>query len=141
VWRIPPWQPAALILLATVLIALDIYGHLSLGALLMAAFIAFAALVAAGCAARYLLVADEDGIWVRRIFGEQLIEWGDVAKIEMTIIHHNSMTVRITRADATHLDVPPSLLQPSVPTKMRKVRASIDAVATQLAEIAAQQRA
>ena len=64
-WRIPTWQPPALILLATALLAYDIYGSPSIGALIVTAVIAAAALVAALVAVRYVLVADAEGIWVR----------------------------------------------------------------------------
>lgn len=140
VWRIPPWQPAALILLATALLALDLYADLSTPARATAGLIALAALVAAGCGARFLLVADDDGIWVRRILGERLVEWPDVANVETIVVSRNAMTVRITRADGTHLDVPPSLVQPALPTGMRKARRAIGAVATQLAELAREQQ-
>jgi hypothetical protein len=139
-WRIPPWQPAALILLGTVLIALDLYAHISTAAKATAALIALAALVAAGCAARFLLVADDDGIWVRRLFGERLVEWSEVAKVETVVLHRNAMTVRITRIDGSHLDVPPSLVQPALPTGMRKAQKAIGVVATELAEVAKHQK-
>jgi hypothetical protein len=140
VWRIPPWQPAALIVLATVLIAIDIYGRPSPGLMLMAGFVAAAALVAAGCAVRYLLVADEDGIWVRRVFTQELVEWHDVAHIEMTTAHRNGMTVRITRVSGAYVDVPPSLLLPTLPMNMRKVRSIVHGTATYLSDLAAEQR-
>jgi len=137
VWRIPPWQPAALVLLATALGALDIYGHPSSIWMIMAAFVAVAALVAAGCWLRYLLVADEDGIWVRRIFAEELVEWRDVAHVAMTSAHRNGMTVRITRVDGSYVDVPPSLLLPTRPTRMPDVRSQIHGIATHLGQLAA----
>ena len=140
VWRIPPWQPAALILLATALLALDLYADLSTAAKATAGLIALAALVAAACAARFLLVADDDGIWVRRILGERLVEWPDVANVETIVLNRNAMTVRITRADGTHLDVPPALVQPALPTGMRKARRAIGVVATQLMELAKRQQ-
>lgn len=140
VWRIPPWQPAALIVLATVLIAVDMYGRPSPGPMLMAGFVAAAALVAATFAIRYLLVTDADGIWVRRLFTQELVEWHDVAQIEMTTAHRNGMTVRITRGSGTHVDVPPSLLLPTLPMNMRKVRSIVHGTAMYLSEIAAEQR-
>src|SRR6476659_1829381 len=47
IWRVPPWQPAALILVATVLIALVMYGRFAVGAALMMGALAAAALVGA----------------------------------------------------------------------------------------------
>ena len=138
-WRIPSWQPAALILLATVLLALDLYAHLSLGPLIMTAVIAAAALVAAGFAVRYLLVADGSGIWVRQLFGEQLVEWRDIADIEVEHVRGTTYTIRITRTDGKFVDVPPSLLQPTLPTSVRKARAVVSTVARRLIDIAAEQ--
>ncbi len=139
-WRIPSWQPAALILLATVLLALDLYAGLGLGPLIMTAAIAAAALVAAGFALRYLLVADDEGIWVRQLFGERLVEWRDIADIEVEHVRGTTYTIRITRANGTFVDVPPSLLQPTLPTSVRKARAVVSTVARRLIEIAAEQR-
>lgn len=135
-WRIPSWQPAALILLAAVLIAFDIYGSPGIGALLMTAIIAAAALVAAVFAMRYLLVADEDGIWVRTLFGQQLVEWPDVADVDVTHVRGTTSTVRITRMGGSFVDVPPSLLQPTLPTNARKALAIVGAVARQLSDLA-----
>jgi hypothetical protein len=137
VWRIPPWQPAVLLLLTTVLAAVDIYGHPSTVAMIVAAFLAIAALVAAVCAVRYALVADEDGIWVRKVFTVTLVEWTDLAHAELTTAHRTGMTVRITRHDDSYVDVPPSLLLPTVPTTMPKARSIIHNVAMRLNAIAA----
>ena len=141
VWRIPPWQPAVLILLATVLLGLVSYGHFSLGPEQMMGLIAAAALVCAGFALRLLLVADDDGIWVRRVLREQLVEWRDVASVEMTALRGSTVTVRITRANGSHVDVPPSLLLPTLPTSIRKVRSVVHRTATELGAIAAGRQA
>jgi hypothetical protein len=140
VWRIPPWQPAGLLLLTAVLAALDIYGDLNLGALLMTAVIALAAFVGAVFALRFLFVADEDGIWVRGLFKERLVEWDDVARVELTTVRHNSATIRITRSDDTFVDVPPSLLLPAKPTSIPKVRSMLHAKVLLLGELVEQQR-
>lgn len=139
-WRIPSWQPAALILIAAVLLALDIYGSLGFGPLLLTAVLAGAALVSAGLAVRYLLVADEEGIWVRSVFSEQVVEWPDVADIDVTHVRGTTMTVRITRRNGKFVDVPPTLLQPTLPTGARKARAVVGTVARRLIDITAQQQ-
>jgi len=100
IWRIPAWQPAALVLVATGLIALVMYGHFAIGPGLMMGVIAAAALVGAGVAMRFLLVADDDGIWVRRLFSEQLVEWHEVSSIETVHLHANTPTLRIARSNA-----------------------------------------
>lgn len=140
VWRIPSWQPAALILLATVLLAYDIYGSPSVGALIMTIVITVAALVGAFLAVRFVLVADEDGIWVRSAAAQHLVEWADIHDIEVTHVRGTTSTVRITRADGTFVDVPPSLLQPTLPTSARKALAVVSTVARRLNDLRAQQR-
>jgi hypothetical protein len=138
IWRIPAWQPAALILVATGLIALVMYGHFAIGPGLMMGVIAAAALVGAGVAMRFLLVADDDGIWVRRLFSEQLVEWHEVSSIETVHLHANTPTLRIARTNGTHVDVPPTLLQPALPTGIRKARALVGTVGRQLLAITAE---
>lgn len=123
-------------LLTTALAALDIYRRPSAIPAFAAAFVAVSALVAAVCAMRYLLVADEDGLWVRRIFSETLVEWRDVDRVEMTTAHRSGMTVRITRHDGRYVDVPPSLLLPTLPTTLPKTRSRIHTVAMRLNALA-----
>jgi hypothetical protein len=139
VWRIPPWQPALLILLATGLIALELYADLSVGARIMNAVIAAASLIGACLALRYLLVADTDGIWVRRLVHEELVEWDDVANVDVTLTRRNASTVRVTRRNGSYVDVPPSLVLPTVPTSIRKARSLMSDVARTLLGLAAQQ--
>jgi Bacterial PH domain len=140
VWRIPPWQAAALLLLTTALAAIDIYARPSAIPAFAVAFVAVSALVAAVCAIRYLLVADEDGLWVRRVASETLVAWPDVERVELTTAHRSGMTVRITRHDGSYVDVPPSLLLPTVPTTIVKTRSRIHTVATRLNALAAAQQ-
>lgn len=140
VWRIPSWQPAALILVATALLAYDIYGSPSAGALIMTIVIAVAALVSAYLAVRFVLVADEDGIWVRSALNQHVVEWSDIAEIEVTHVRGTTSTVRISRTDGTFVDVPPSLLQPTLPTGARKTLAVVSTVARRLNELNAEQR-
>jgi hypothetical protein len=97
-------------------------------------------LVGAFLAVRYLLVADEDGIWVRSAVGQHLVEWPDVADIEVTHVRGTTSTVRITRVNGTFVDVPPSLLQPALPTGARKALAVVSTVARRLNELAARAR-
>ncbi len=139
-WRIPSWQPAALILVATALLAFDIYGSPSVGALIMSCVIAAAALAGALLAVRYVLVADDTGIWVRSALGQHVVEWNEVADVDTTHVRGTTWTVRITRANGTFVDVPPSLLQPTLPTGARRARAVVGTVARRLADLQAAQR-
>jgi len=140
IWRVPPWQPAALILVATALLALVMYANFAVGPALMMGVLAAAALVAAGLAVRYVLVADEDGIWVRRLFSVQIVDWNELSTIETVHVHANTLTLRITRVDGTHVDVPPTLLQPALPTSIRRARAMVGTVGQRLLAIAAEKR-
>ncbi|HEY2273173.1 MAG TPA: PH domain-containing protein [Jatrophihabitantaceae bacterium] len=139
-WRIPSWQPAALIVFATALLALDIYASLSLGPLVLTVLLAVAALATAGLAVRYQMVADDEGIWVRGVFSEELVEWRDIADIDVTHVRGTTMTVRITRRNGKFVDVPPTLVQPTLPTGVRKARALVGDVARELLDLAAEQR-
>jgi hypothetical protein len=137
VWRIPPWQAAALLLLTTVLAAVDLYARPSVVPMLVAAFVAVMALFAAVGAIRFLLVADEDGIWVRRLFTVTLVGWADIERVEMASAHRGGMTVRITRRDGTCVDVPPSLVLPAMPTTLPNARRLVQGVANELNSLAA----
>jgi hypothetical protein len=128
------------LLLTTVLAAVDIYARPSIIPLLAAAFFAGAALLGAVCAIRFLLVADDDGIWVRRLISVTLVEWSDVDYVALTTEHRSGMTVRINRRDGSHVDVPPSLLLPTVPTKIPTARAMVHGVANRLNALAAARR-
>jgi hypothetical protein len=138
VWRIPPWQPAGLILLATILLAIDLYGDLSVGALIMTAAIAAAALVVAAFAIRLALVADDYGIWVRRLFKVRIVPWRDVASVGATPVSRNNLTVRIGLREGGFVDVPPSLLLPTLPTKVRNAQTNVHLVALKLSRLAAE---
>ncbi len=137
VWRIPSWQPAGLILLAAALSAYDIYGSPNIAPLLAAAVLAAAALGAAVVAVRYLLVADDEGIWVRSMFSTRLVEWRDIADIAVHHVRGTTYTVRITRRNGTFVDVPPTLLQPTLPSSARKAHAVVGTVARRLLDLTA----
>lgn len=140
-WRIPPWQPAVLVLVATGLLALDLNAHLSVGALIMTGIIAAASLLGAVVALRYLLVADDSGIWVRHLLRTDLVEWDDVKDVEMAVGRRNSTTIRISRYAGGYVDVPPALLLPTLPTRMARVRSIMHGTATHLKALAAARRA
>ena len=118
--------------------ALDIYGHPSTGVLVLAIALAVLCLSLAVCAIRYLLVADDEGVWVRDLLQERHVPWTELRKVEVTQGRRGSMTLRIYRQDDTYVDVPAPLLLPSLPTKVAKARARIQVVAGQLEYFAAQ---
>jgi hypothetical protein len=129
VWRVPPVQIAVLILLACPCAAVNLYGHPSAAVRLVTLAAGAASLLAALVSRRMYLVVDEEGIAVRFVRREQWLPWSSVAQIEVVSGVRGSDTVRVTRADRTYVDVPPSLLQPSRPVKKPVARALLgDAV-------------
>ncbi|MEP6598013.1 MAG: PH domain-containing protein [Actinomycetota bacterium] len=131
VWRIPPWQPAALFLVASGCAAWNIYGHPSAIARLMTITAGVLALVAGVLAVRMYLVVDDEGIGVRRLWSERSIDWSDVADIDV-IRSRTGMRLRIIRHDAEPVDVPESLLLPSRPTKTPQTVAHLGIIARQI---------
>ena len=123
--RIPPWQPAALFLVASACAAFSIYGHPSLNVRMLTILVGIAAVVSAIAATRMFLVVDEDGISVRRMVVQHFIAWEDVASASLATLKHGSMTIRISRRDHSFVDVPPALLQPTMPTRNKKAAAKL----------------
>jgi hypothetical protein len=117
------------------LAAYDIYGSPSLSTVVITAFLAIVFAALGALAARYLLVADEDGLWVRGIRGEQHVAWPDFDEVEVVPGRRGSTTIRIVRVDGSWVDVPPSLLLPTLPTKIANARAVMFDVAGVLAEL------
>jgi hypothetical protein len=77
---------------------------------------------------------------VRGVFSEELVEWRDVADIDVSHVRGTTVTVRITRRNGKFVDVPPTLVQPTLPTGARKARALVGEVARRLLDIAAEHR-
>lgn len=128
-WRIPPVQIAVLILLVCPCAALNIYGQPSAALRLVTLAVGAAALGAALVASRMYLVVDDEGIAVRFLRREQWLPWSSVAHIGVVSGVRGAETVRVSRADRTYVDVPPSLLQPSRPVGKPVARALLgDAV-------------
>ena len=132
VWRIPSYQPAALMLVLVVAAALNIYAHpavvvriptLAIG--LLCGGLAIAAL-------RLQMIATDEGISVRQMLGEQWLAWPELAEVEVVPNVRGAPTVRLNRVDGTYVDVPPSLLQPTKPTAKHIVMRNLDTVAGQL---------
>lgn len=139
-WRIPPVQPAALFLVVSGLAAYDLYGSPSLTTAIVTVFLAVVFGALGILAARYLMVADEDGVWVRGLTGERHVAWPELQSVDVVAGRRGSTTVRIVRADGSFVDVPPSLLLPTLPTKIDKARAVMYHTAGVLEEMAAARR-
>ncbi len=132
VWRIPPYQPAVLMLILVAAAALNIYAQppvvvriptLAVG--LLCGGLAIAAL-------RLQLVATDDGIAVRRVVGEQWLPWPELDEVEVVPNVRGAPTVRLNRVDGSYVDVPPSLLQPTRPTAKHVVMRNLAVFAGQL---------
>jgi hypothetical protein len=132
IWRVPPYQPAALFLVVCAAAAVNIYAHPSHNIRLVTLFFGVVALGYAIAALRMHLIADSDGVAVRRFRREVWIPWVQVGDIEVVDGVRGASTVRVSRVDGTYVDVPPSLLQPGKPTSKVAARALLEVVARQL---------
>lgn len=116
VYRLPRWQPAVLFLVTAGLAGYALYGGGSSVVTFIVVFLAIAFLLAAVAAARMYLVADDDGIGIRRYTGESSVTWDRISGIAVTRQRMGALTLEVQCPDATSLEVPPSLVLPLRPT-------------------------
>jgi hypothetical protein len=131
-WRVPPYQPALLMLVVCAVAALNIYGHPSETARALTLVLGAAVLAAAVLALRMYLGVDSDGVVVRFLFRPVWLPWSQIARVEVVSAVRGSDTVRLVRHDGSYVDVPPSLLQPSTPTSKPRALARLNSVAKEL---------
>jgi Bacterial PH domain len=131
-WRIPPAQTAILFLVVTACAALNIYWRPSGPVRIFTILLALAALAWAIVGMRMYLVVDDEGVAVRFIGRESWLPWPEITGIDVVSGVRGANTIRFTRADGTHVDVPPSLLQPAKPTKKPIAIARLKSVAAEL---------
>jgi hypothetical protein len=126
-WRVPPYQPAVLLLVVCAAAAVNLYGHPS--GQLRFVTIAFggASLATAVAWLRMSLYVDQLGMEVRRVSGSVGLPWDSIERIEVVAVA-GGMTIRLTQHDGSLVDVPPSLLVPSKPTSKPRALARINAV-------------
>lgn len=133
VWRVPPWQPALLFLLAAASAAAGLYwqhhGLVRAGWLVFAAVLAVAALVTA----RAFLVVDDDGVGWRRVFGETSISWGelDYVSVVPTKLRVALMVVRRTGGS---VEIPSVLVAPTTPMSTPRMIGRLEVIARQIAD-------
>jgi hypothetical protein len=132
VWRIPPYQPAVLMLVLVGAAALNIYASPSAVVRIPTLAIGLICGGLAVAALRLQLVATEDGIAVRRVVGERWVPWSELGQVEVVPNVRGAPTVRLNRIDGSYVDIPPSLLQPTKPTAKHVVMRNLDTVAGQL---------
>ncbi len=125
VWRVPAWQPTVMMLFVCGVVALNLY--LSPNTLVRIVTIGLGALafIAAIEGLRMYLVADQYGIGFRGLLRTHNIDWSDVQSITVRRRGFNGPTLRITRADGSYADVPPSLMLPTKPTGTAKALAQL----------------
>lgn len=132
VWRIPAYQPALLMLVLCAAAALNIYGHPSvavrIGTLAFGLLCGGLSIVAL----RLQLVADDEGVALRKVLGDHWLPWSQLADLEVVPEVRGAPTVRLNRTDGSYLDVPPSLFQPTKPTSKQRAYGQLEYAARQL---------
>jgi hypothetical protein len=125
VWRVPSWQPTIMMLFVCGVVALNLYA--SPNTLLRVVTIGVGAVVFGSAieGLRMYLVVDQDGIGFRGLFRTHNVEWSDVSAITVRRSGFSGATLRITRADGSYADVPPSLVLPTKPTGTAKALAQL----------------
>ena len=135
VYRLPRWQPALLFLVTAGLAAWAIYGTSNSSVVLsLVILLAVAFFVAAVAAARMYLVADDEGIGVRRYTGESSLTWDRISGITVAKQRSGALTLEIQCPDHTALRVPPSLVLPLRPTNIAKTQTLLAVKARELTE-------
>jgi hypothetical protein len=133
-WRTPPAQTAALFLVVTLLCAVNIYVTPSGFIRVLTIALAIASFAWAVVGMRMFLLVDDEGIVVRYIGRSRSMAWSEIRDVDVVAGVRGAHTVRITTVDGTHVDVPPSLLQPAKPTMKPVAIAALKAVAARIQE-------
>jgi hypothetical protein len=131
-WRVPPYQPALLMLVVCAVAALNIYAHPSQTVRAMTLVLGAAVLAAAVLTLRMYLGVDADGVIVRYLARPVWLPWSQLSRVEVVSAVRGSDTVRLVRHDGSYVDVPPSLLQPSAPTSKPRALARLNGIARQI---------
>ena len=131
-WRVPPYQPALLMLVVCAVAAWNIYGHPSETARALTLVLGAAVLAAAVLALRMYLGVDADGVVVRYLRRPVWLPWSQIARVEVVAGVRGSDTVRLVRHDGSYVDVPPSLLHPSAPTSKPRAIARLNGIVKQI---------
>ncbi|HZC70848.1 MAG TPA: PH domain-containing protein [Jatrophihabitans sp.] len=131
-WRIPPWQPVLLFLVAAGCAAGNIYTQPSVTVRVVTIAVGALALTMAIAATRMYFVVDYEGVGVRRLLRERSLDWADIADVSVVEQGLDRLTVRVTSHDGRYLDVPQSLLMPAKPSPKPRVRAQLGDIARQV---------
>ena len=133
-WRTPPVQTAGLFLVVTALAAWNLYGHPSTGVRTFTIVLAVATLAWAVIGMRMHLDVDAEGAAVRFVGRESWLPWSDIERVEVVAGVRGSRTVRFVTLAGESVEVPPSLLQPSKPTKKSSEVARLKAIVARIEE-------
>jgi hypothetical protein len=125
VWRIPSWQPAALMLFVCGVIALNLYASPNTLIRVVTIGLGAVAFVSALDGLRMYMVVDQAGIGFRGLFRTHNFDWPDISQISVRRRGFSGPTLRIIRGDGTYADVPPSLVLPTKPTGTAKALAQL----------------
>lgn len=131
-WRVPPYQPALLMLLVCAAAALNIYGHPSQTVRVVTLALGVLALGMAIVALRMYLVVDDEGVALRYLLRPEWLPWQQIARVEVVSDVRGADSIRLVRRDGSFVDVAPSLLQPSRPTSKPRALAQLNAIAHQI---------
>jgi hypothetical protein len=137
-WRIPPAQPAILMLFVCAIAVLNVYGHPSAAIRVLTLLLAAGLIGIVIANLRTYMVADDEGVAIRFLGREQWLPWDEISRIEVVSGVRGSNTVRLTRSDGLHVNVPPSLLQPTRPTNVVAAHALLKEVVRDLETIRGQ---
>lgn len=131
-WRVPPYQPALLMLVVCAVAALNIYGHPSQTVRAVTVALGALACALAVLALRMYLRVDADGVVVRYLLHPSWLAWSQIARVEIVPDVRGSETVRFVAVDGSYVDVPPSLLQPAKPTSKPRASARLNGILHQI---------
>lgn len=131
-WRVPPYQPALLMLLVCGAAALNVYGQPSESVRVLTLALGALALGLAVLGLRMYLGVDAEGVVVRYLRRPVWLGWPEIARVEVVSGVRGSDTVRFVRHDGTYVDVPPSLLQPSKPMSKPRAAARLNSIGNQI---------
>lgn len=113
--RVPVWNVAALLLLASGLAAVNVFLPLGIGARFVTGLAGLAAVITAVIAYRMYFVADQDGFELRGRWRQHSFEWAQLADAGIVERKVNTMHLQLTLTDGTLVDIPQSLTAPGKP--------------------------
>ena len=128
IWKLPPWQPAGLFVLAAVCGGVFLYVVDSDLMRLMFGVFALGFLVYGIGAARAFIVVDDSGIGWRRWWQEESLDWDQISGFDVDQVA-TRLQFRISLGDGRYRELPSTLLLPVKPMPMPRVSAQLWGVA------------